>query len=82
MVGWDAAIAAALDELLAAASAVSEEPSRVASGTRVAPTGQTPEPQIGGNGLRGRGPAGNGVWAWQNLNLGPHPYQIDSQAPC
>jgi hypothetical protein len=72
MAGRDAAIAAALDQLVAAASAVSEEPSRVASGTRVTRTGQTPKSQVTGCEA---GTCGVGWWACQDLNLGPHPYQ-------
>lgn len=41
MAGRDAAIAAALDDLVRAASLVSGEPSQAAGGTRVARTGQT-----------------------------------------
>jgi hypothetical protein len=41
MAGRDAAIAAALDELVKAASTRSEDPSAVGSGMRVARTGQS-----------------------------------------
>ena len=41
MAGWDAAIAAALDELIEAAAALAETPPPAPSGTRVARIGQS-----------------------------------------
>jgi hypothetical protein len=45
MAGRDAAIAAALDELMEAASALAERPPSVPSGTRVARMGQSDKGQ-------------------------------------
>jgi Phage integrase family len=75
MAGRDAAIAAALDELIQGASTLSQDPGRRWQWH----TGGTNRPvwPEGAASMIGRGGRELGDWWWacQDLNLGPHPYQ-------
>jgi hypothetical protein len=77
MAGRDAAIAAALDELIQAASARSEGTVDGGSGTNRAARPEGPASMIGRGGRELRGC----LVGLPGLNLGPHPYQRSTAEP-